>query len=128
MSNWLGSLPHQIPFRAASTGENLGEGRARGTRLVSAGDAMAGFAPELMLIEAMAQISGEIAFRGSGTPGSLAAIERFEITRLPRVGDLIEIETRLVTEFGGLFRFEGSARIGDEIVAHGRFYLGGGPS
>lgn len=126
MSEWLRSLPHQIPFRSASTSILVDDRTARGTRLVSSGDALQGAPPELMLVEAMAQIAGVVAFRESGRAGTLAGIEQFTIRRLPMEGDRIEIEAELVTQFGGLFRFEGRAFIDQDPVASGRFYLSEG--
>lgn len=126
MSEWLRSLPHQIPFRSASEAVLVDEASARGTRLVTAGDALPGAPPELMLVEAMAQVAGIVAFRGSGRPGTLAGIEQFRIERLPAEGDAVTIEVELTTQFGGIFRFDGRAAIDDELIATGRFYLSGG--
>lgn len=126
MSEWLRSLPHQIPFRSASSAVLVDDRSARGTRLVSAGDALPGAPQELMLVEAMAQVAGIIAFKGSGRPGHLAGIEKFRIERLPLEGDTIAIEVELATQFGGIFRFDGRASVDDEQIAAGRFYLSGG--
>lgn len=125
MSNWLQSLPHQIPFRSASSAELVDETTARGSRMVTANDALPGHSPELMLVEAMAQVAGIIVFR-QGQRGSLAGIERFSIEQLPAPGDVVVIETRLEAELGSLYRFDGRAWIGERLIASGRFYLGGG--
>lgn len=125
MSNWLQSLPHQIPFRSASSAELVDDGTARGSRMVTANDALPGHPPELMLVEAMAQVAGIIVFR-QGQRGSLAGIERFSIEQLPSPGDVIVIETKLEAELGSLYRFDGRAWIGERLIASGRFYLGGG--
>lgn len=125
MSGWLHSLPHQIPFRSASSAELVDERTARGCRMVTANDALQGHPPELMLVEAMAQVAGIVVFH-SGQRGSLAGVERFSIDQLPTAGDVIRIETSLEAELGSLFRFEGRAWIGERLIASGRFYLGGG--
>ena len=126
MSEWLRFLPHQIPFRSASSSILVDERTARGTRLASGGDALQGSPPELMLIEAMAQIAGMVAFRSSGVAGSLAGIDQFSIERLPEEGDRVEIEAKLVAELGSLFRFEGRAWVDGNLLATGRFYLSEG--
>lgn len=125
MSVWLQSLPHQIPFRSASSAELVDERTARGSRMVTANDALQGHPPELMLVEAMAQVAGIVVF-GNGQRGSLAGIERFSIDQLPIAGDVIVIEATLEAELGNLYRFEGSAYLGERLIASGRFYLGGG--
>ncbi|MDX1582553.1 MAG: hypothetical protein R3338_03045 [Thermoanaerobaculia bacterium] len=126
MSEWLRFLPHQIPFRSASSSILVDERTARGTRLASGGDALQASPPELMLIEAMAQIAGMVAFRSSGVAGSLAGIDQFSIERLPEEGDRVEIEAKLVAELGSLFRFEGRAWVDGNLLATGRFYLSEG--
>lgn len=126
MSDWLRSLPHEIPFRSASSAVVVNERIARGTRLVTACDALPGSPPELMLLEAMAQVAGMVAFQESGKRGSLAGIDGFTIERLPVEGDRIDIEIELVAELGQLFRFEGRAHLGERLIASGRFYLSGG--
>lgn len=125
MSRWLQSLPHQIPFRAASSADLVDEKTARGSRMVTASDALPGHSPELMLVEAMAQVAGIIVFR-KGQRGSLAGVDRFSIDQLPSVGDIILIETELEAELGALYRFGGRAYLGERLIASGRFYLGGG--
>lgn len=125
MSDWLKSLPHQIPFRSASSAELLDERAARGSRMVTANDALPGHPPELMLVEAMAQVAGMIVFR-KGQRGSLAGVERFSIDHTPSAGDVIMIEIELEAQLGPLHRFEGRAYLGERLVASGRFYLAGG--
>ena len=93
--------------------------------MVTANDALQGHPPELMLVEAMAQVAGIVVF-GNGQRGSLAGIERFSIDQLPIAGDVIVIEATLEAELGNLYRFEGSAYLGERLIASGRFYLGGG--
>src|SRR5690348_16022938 len=60
LMDWLSQLPHQIPFRAASTGRVVDEKTIEGTFVCSAGDLAT---PEIMLTEAMAQLAGGLVFR-----------------------------------------------------------------
>lgn len=125
MSEWLRSLPHQIPFRSASFAELVDDRTARGSRMITANDALPGHPPGLMLVEAMAQVAGIVVFR-EGQRGSLAGIERFSIDHFPTPGDVISIEIELEAQLGPLHRFDGRAYLGERLVASGRFYLAGG--
>jgi hypothetical protein len=122
----LEALPHRIPFRAVSTVEIIDERRARGSRLLSGGDALQQAPQELMIIEAMAQIAGALAFSGSGRTASLAGIEAFTIDELPQAGDELSLEAELVATFGRIHRFEGKAFLRERSIARGRFYLSDG--
>src|SRR5207248_2234083 len=57
--SWLASLPHQIPFRAASAATRVDERTIEGTFLCTANDALP---LEVMAIEAMAQLAGGLVF------------------------------------------------------------------
>ena len=57
--SWLASLPHQIPFRAASDATRTGDQTIEGVYVCTVNDAMpAG----VMAVEAMAQLGGGLAF------------------------------------------------------------------
>ena len=60
---------------------------------------------DLMLIEAMAQFAGGLAFRGRPGHGYLSAIDRCSIDRLIVAGDVVQIRVEREAEFGGIFRF-----------------------
>jgi hypothetical protein len=122
----LEALPHRIPFRVASTVEIIDERRARGSRLLSGGDALQQAPQELMIIEAMAQIAGALAFSESGGRASLAGIESFTIDELPQAGDELSLEAELVISFGRVHRFAGEAFLRGRSIARGRFYLSDG--
>ena len=117
--NWLASLPHQIPFRAASAVQSREEKRIRGRFLWTANETLP---PELMLVEAMAQFAGGLAFHERGH-GMLTGIESCVVSREVSAGDLIEIDVRLEADFGGIFRFDGIATIDGLECGRGRFYL-----
>ncbi|HVR38199.1 MAG TPA: hypothetical protein VMU84_03830 [Thermoanaerobaculia bacterium] len=117
MSHWLAHLPHQIPFRAASAARRIDDKQIEGSFLWTANDRMPA---EIMLVEAMAQFAGGLAFEGQGF---LSGIDRCEVTRAIVAGDLVDVSVTLEAEFGGVFRFNGVARIDGVEVAKGRFYL-----
>ena len=78
---WLSSLPHQIPFRAASSLVRKDEKSIEGKFLWTADDLMP---PELMLVEAMAQFAGGLVFEAQGF---LTGIDSCEVVRAIEPGD-----------------------------------------
>lgn len=120
MTSWLASLPHEIPFRAASTGERIDDKTIRGRFLCTANDLLS---PQMMLVEAMAQLAGGLAFHETRGHGFITGIDRCETERQIAPGDLIEIVVTLEASFGGTFRFNATASIGGLQCGSGRFYL-----
>jgi 3-hydroxymyristoyl/3-hydroxydecanoyl-(acyl carrier protein) dehydratase len=123
--SWLESLPHQIPFRAASSGRILDEQTIEGEMLVTSNDALSngGALPFAMIFEAMAQLGGGLAFRGSGTHGYFSAIDCASMEHLPEAGDRLRLTVRMEAAFGRIYRFEGSAQREGLEIARARFYL-----
>jgi len=117
--SWLASLPHQIPFRAASTGRRIDDATIEGEFLRTANDD-ASF--ELMLAEAMAQLAGGLVFR-DGERGFLSAIDAFQLERAVEVGDVVTIRVELEAALGALFRFRAAAMVDGVEVARGRVVL-----
>jgi len=122
--SWLTSLPHQFPFRAASAVVSQDERSITGTFVWTANETLP---PELMLVEAMAQFAGGLAFRTQGQ-GFLTGIDRCEVTRAIEPGDSVSVLVTLEAGFGGIFKFSGTASIDGVEVARGRFYLAAPPS
>ena len=116
--NWLAQLPHQIPFRAASTGRRVDEKTIVGTFLCTADDTLS---PQIMLVEAMAQLAGGLVF-GEGH-GFLTGIDECEIDRAIEPGDTVALTVTLEADFGGTYRFSGTGSIGGLQCCRGRFYL-----
>ncbi len=114
---WLSSLPHQIPFRAASSLVRKDEKSIEGKFLWTADDFMP---PELMLVEAMAQFAGGLVFEAQGF---LTGIDSCEVVRAIEPGDVVVCRVALDANFGQTFRFSGTASVGGVEVARGRFYL-----
>jgi 3-hydroxymyristoyl/3-hydroxydecanoyl-(acyl carrier protein) dehydratase len=117
--SWLESLPHQIPFRAASAASRVDAKTIEGSYVCTANDTMPS---SLMAVEAMAQLGGGLAF-DSRSHGFLTGIERCEVDRAIEVGDVIRFVVTLDADFGGTFRFSGSGLIDGVEVIRGRFYL-----
>jgi 3-hydroxymyristoyl/3-hydroxydecanoyl-(acyl carrier protein) dehydratase len=125
VSDWLRSLPHQIPFRAASSAQQVDSKTIEGTFLITANDALneGALSSQTLIFEAMAQIGGTISFQNDPRPGFLSAIDRATLAAPLAVGDRIVLRVTLDADFGGVFRFSGSARRDGEELASARFYL-----
>jgi hypothetical protein len=70
---WLASLPHQIPFRAASAATRVDDKTIEGVYVCTANDTMPS---GVMAVEAMAQLGGGLAFATASShfsPASMAA-------------------------------------------------------
>jgi 3-hydroxymyristoyl/3-hydroxydecanoyl-(acyl carrier protein) dehydratase len=117
---WLDSLPHQIPFRAASAATRVDAKTIEGVYVCTVNDAMPS---AVMAVEAMAQLGGGLAFGESRGHGFLTGIERCEIDRAIEPGDVIRFVVTLDADFGGTFRFSGSGLVDGVEVIRGRFYL-----
>ena len=118
--SWLASLPHQIPFRAASAATRIDEKTIEGFYVCTADD---GMPSGVMVIEAMAQLGGGLAFANSPSHAFLSGIDGCEIDRAIEAGDVIRFVVTLDAGFGGTFRFSGSGAIDGVEVTRGRFYL-----
>ena len=115
--SWLASLPHQIPFRAASAAIRIDDKTIEGLYVCTADDRMP---PNVMAVEAMAQLGGGLAFTSQAF---LTGIDGCEIDRAIEPGDVIRFVVTLDANFGGTFRFTGRGAIDGVEVIRGRFYL-----
>lgn len=118
--SWLAGLPHQIPFRAASAATRIDDKTIEGLYVCTADDVMP---PNVMAIEAMAQLGGGLAFANSPSHAFLSGIDHCEIDRAIEAGDVVRFVVTLDADFGGTFRFTGSGAIDGVEVIRGRFYL-----
>jgi len=118
--SWLSSLPHQIPFRAASAATRIDEKTIEGVYVCTADDMMPS---SVMAVEAMAQLGGGLAFADSDSHAFLSGIDGCEVDRAIEAGDVIRFVVTLDANFGGTFRFTGSGAIDGVEVIRGRFYL-----
>jgi hypothetical protein len=119
-NHWLTSLPHQIPFRAASAARRIDDATIEGTFLCTANETLPA---EVMVAEAMAQLAGGLAFHDTHGPGFLTGIDGCEIDRPIEVGDVVTFVVTLEAQFGGVFRFRGTGSVAGLECARGRFYL-----
>ncbi len=115
--SWLASLPHQIPFRAASAAARVDDKTIEGTFVCTANDALP---LEVMVVEAMAQLAGGLVF---DQQGFLTGIDACQIDRAVAPGDIVRFVVTLDAAFGGTFRFTARGSIDGVEVVRGRFYL-----
>ena len=80
----------------------------------------------LLLVEAVAQLSGVVAIEQEGEIGSLAAIDRAEFLKPVTAGDSLTIAVRIVKRFGRLILCEGEITRAGETVATATLTLGVG--
>jgi 3-hydroxyacyl-[acyl-carrier-protein] dehydratase len=84
-------------------------------------------APQILLVEAVAQLSGIAAVERQGEGGFLAAVDRASFSRPPTLGETLEVEARVVKTFGRLCLMEGRVTVADEELLHVTLTLGIGP-
>ncbi|MCU1349794.1 MAG: beta-hydroxyacyl-ACP dehydratase [Acidobacteria bacterium] len=118
--SWLSSLPHQIPFRAATTARIVDAKTIEGRYFISANDPLP---REVMLVESMAQLGGGLAFHETRGHGFLTGIDRCEVVSMLEPGDVVDVVVTLEAEFGGIFRFNGTASVAGVERGRARFYL-----
>ena len=128
-ANPFPKLPHGRPFVLLDRVLEVDERRGVFMKLVSAADpctAPDGTLPAAYVLEAMAQGGGALlgATSGNGpTPGYLASVDGFTLEASPRVGDELRVEVEIVRFFAAATLFRGEARVGERLVASGRFTL-----
>lgn len=129
-------LPQKPPFLFVDHVEEFEPGvRAVGNKTFPAGDRVfenhlpdEPLVPGVILIEAMAQLSGLVLVPG-GEAGSihgyLAEVSRVRFRRLIHPDERITLRSTLDRRMGTAARFEVSAEVGDEIAAEGFVTVGG---
>jgi 3-hydroxymyristoyl/3-hydroxydecanoyl-(acyl carrier protein) dehydratase len=130
-------LPHAYPFRFVDVvlkpaGADFSEGQVSAAvtangRFAAGGECGTG---STLLAEALAQAA--LLLQGGdpevGRRGFLAGIEGFQIDRLPKPGDRLQIDVRLTARFGSIIKFEGEVRSGSETLARGGILVRRGDS
>ncbi len=117
---WLQTLPHQIPFRAASSARRIDDATIEGTFVCTADDPLP-FA--ILAVEAMAQLAGGLAFHQTQGHGFLSGIDGVTLDRAIEPGEVVRFRVTMSASFGGTFRFLGSGEVDGVEVIRGKFYL-----
>jgi 3-hydroxyacyl-[acyl-carrier-protein] dehydratase len=123
-------LPHGRPFLMIDRVVEIDERRGVFVKHVTAADpctAPDGTLPAAYVLEALAQGGGALlgSLAGGGAPeaGYLAGVDAFQMHAAAKVGDQLRIEVELIRFFAVATLFKGEARVGDRLVADGRFTL-----
>lgn len=78
--------------------------------------------PGVLILEAMAQATGLLAFRTQGHPGKdhlflLVSVDKARFKRQVEPGDQLVLEVELLRVLRGMWKFATTARVGDEVAA-----------
>src|SRR5260221_10511924 len=103
--HWLQTLPHQIPFRAASAATRIDEATIEGTFVCTANDPLPF---PILVMEAMAQLAGGLAFHGTRSHGFLSGVDGCTLDRAIEPGELVRFTVTMNAAFGGIFKFAGA--------------------
>jgi 3-hydroxyacyl-[acyl-carrier-protein] dehydratase len=127
----INRLPHRYPFLMVDRVLEV----LPGVRAVGVLNVTGGRLPEILLLEAMAQLSALAApaLNGPGTgeapvSGYLAGINGARFAGYPQAGDRVILKVEFEARMGGLVRFKGTASIDDNVVVESSltFTLPGG--
>lgn len=83
--------------------------------------------PQILLVEAVAQLSGIAAVERQGDGGFLATVDQARFGRFPQLGETFEVEARVLKSFGRLCLMEGRVTVEDEELLQVTLTLGIGP-
>jgi 3-hydroxyacyl-[acyl-carrier-protein] dehydratase len=80
--------------------------------------------PGVLIIEALAQIAGVLAFHSGATPGKAVffmSIEKAKFRRPVVPGDQLKLEATILQHRGNVWKFIGNALVEEKIVAEAEF-------
>ena len=135
LNDYLDCLPQKPPFLFVSELESVEHLKnAVGTQTFPTGHPIfenhlpgEPLVPGVILIEALAQLSGVILMPPEGPPawGYLAEVSHVRFRRLVRPDDTILLRSTLQRQFASAARFEVSAEVEGEVAVAGSLTLGG---
>jgi 3-hydroxyacyl-[acyl-carrier-protein] dehydratase len=80
--------------------------------------------PGVLIIEALAQVAGILAFHSGATPGKsvyFMSIEKAKFRKPVVPGDQLKLETNILQHRGNVWKFSGHAIVEDKVVAEAEF-------
>ena len=80
--------------------------------------------PGVLIIEAMAQVAGVLAFNSGATPGNsvyFMSIEKAKFRRPVVPGDQIKLEVNVLQHRGNVWKFSGNAIVDEKVAAEAEF-------
>lgn len=118
-------LPHRYPFLMLDRILERQPGCAARARYRTSASLRA--VPQVLLVEAVAQLAGVVAVEQEGEGGFLAAVDQACFGRPPRLGETLEVAVRIVKSFGRLVLAEGAVTVDGEELVQVTLTLGVGP-
>ena len=128
-----GALPHAYPFRfvdsiledrprAGGPGGEKWRGRVKSAISANGRATRDGaWGSPMLYAEAIAQAA--LLLEGGdpeiGRQGFLAGIDGFQSLRPAEAGETLDVSVELAARFGGIVKFQGEIRSGDEVLARG---------
>jgi 3-hydroxyacyl-[acyl-carrier-protein] dehydratase len=125
-------LPHRYPFLLVDRVVELEPGtKAVGIKNVTINEEFfqghfpgQPVMPGVLIIEAMAQVAGLLAFRSGATVGKsvyFLSIEKAKFRRPVVPGDQLRLEIHILQQRGNVWRFSGNAIVEEKVAAEAEF-------
>jgi 3-hydroxyacyl-[acyl-carrier-protein] dehydratase len=125
-------LPHRYPFLLVDRIIEINPGeKATGIKNVTCNEEFFQghfpgnpIMPGVLMIEAMAQVAGLLAFRSGATVGKsvyFMSIEKAKFRKPVVPGDQLRIEVAILQQRGNVWKFSGNASVEDKVAAEAEF-------
>lgn len=118
-------LPHRYPFLMLDRVLDQQPGHSARGRYRTSSSLQS--LSQLLLVEAVAQLSGIAAVEHQGEGGFLATVDQARFGRPPQLGETLDVEVRVVKAFGRLCLMEGRVTVAGEELLSVTLTLGIGP-
>lgn len=125
-------LPHRYPFLLVDRILEINPGeKATGIKNVTSNEEFFlghfpgnPIMPGVLMIEALAQVAGLLAFRSGATTGKsvyFMSIERAKFRKPVVPGDQLKLEVTILQQRGNVWKFSGNASVEDKVAAEAEF-------
>jgi 3-hydroxyacyl-[acyl-carrier-protein] dehydratase len=125
-------LPHRYPFLMVDRILEMSPGtKATGIKNITINEEFfrghfpgQPIMPGVLIIEALAQVAGVLAFHSGATPGKsvfFMSIEKAKFRRPVVPGDQLKLEATILQHRGNVWKFIGNALVEENIVAEAEF-------
>jgi 3-hydroxyacyl-[acyl-carrier-protein] dehydratase len=125
-------LPHRYPFLMVDRILEINPGnKATGIKNITINEEFfrghfpgQPIMPGVLIIEALAQVAGVLAFHSGATPGKsvfFMSIEKAKFRRPVIPGDQLKLEATILQHRGNVWKFIGNALVEEKIVAEAEF-------
>jgi 3-hydroxyacyl-[acyl-carrier-protein] dehydratase len=125
-------LPHRYPFLLVDRILEMNPGKkATGIKNVTCNEEFFQghfpgnpIMPGVLMIEALAQVAGLLAFRSGASAGKsvyFMSIERAKFRKPVVPGDQLKLEVTILQQRGNVWKFSGNASVEDKVAAEAEF-------